>query len=99
MDIHESSELFSAEVKHSLLNRGKKNLAKLSLMLLVNCLEHASMVESVIGLVRQKYTILHYLLILLCGNEDENVRAVDKIVTFFCHVQLLRVLSHSIIYQ
>ena len=77
--------MYCAEVKIPAFTRGKKQLSKMEVD--TRQLAHIRIhVERVIGVVRQKYTILQSTLpinMIMC-DKDENISTIDKIVTICC---------------
>ena len=81
--IQESVGLYCAEVKLSPFTKGKKQLSRVEVDAAQRFSSVRKHVERVIGLVRQKYTILQSTLPinLIACSEGESVSVVDKIVT------------------
>ena len=79
--IQESVGLYCAEVKLPPFTRGKKQLSRVEIDAARRLSRVRIHVERIIGLVRQKYTILQSTLPINLIACDEDVSAVDKIVT------------------
>lgn len=78
--------MFCAEVKIPPFTRGKQQLSKLEVDSARQLAHIRIHVERVIGMVRQKYTILQSTLpinMIMCST-DEKVSTIDKIVTVCC---------------
>ena len=84
--VQDSARLYCAEVRIPPFTRGKKQLSKVEIET-ARQLSHVRIhVERVIGMIRQKYTILHSTLPInmITSSDDNNVAFVDKIVTVCC---------------
>ncbi|XP_065664562.1 uncharacterized protein LOC136086206 [Hydra vulgaris] len=84
-NIADSVGLMCAEVKIPAFTRGKKQLSAVDVESTRKIAHSRVNVERVIGLVRNKYTILKEILpvdFLMC--EADNITTVDKIVTVSC---------------
>ena len=84
--IQDKAGMFCAEVKIPPFTRGKKQLSKLEVDTTRQLSRVRIHVERVIGMVRQKYTILQSTLpvnMIMCST-DEEVSTIDKIVTICC---------------
>ena len=85
-NIHDSVGLMCAEVKLPASTRGKKQLSKMDVDKSRQLARVRIHVERVIGVVRQKYTILQSTLpvnfIMCC--DSENTSAIDKVVLICC---------------
>ena len=83
--IEKAAGMYCAEVKVPPFTRGKKQLSKLEVDT-ARQLSHVRIhVERVIGLVRQKYSILQSTLsINMLKGDEEGVSPVDKIVVICC---------------
>ena len=85
-NIQEAAGIYCAEVKIPPFTKGKKQLDQMQVDV-AHKLSHVWIhVERVIGMVRQKYTILQSTLpinMIMCEGESE-VSTVDKIVTIAC---------------
>lgn len=78
--------MFCAEVKIPPFTRGKQQLSKLEVDSARQLARIRIHVERVIGMVRQKYTILQSTLpinMIMCST-DEKVSTIDKIVAVCC---------------
>ena len=85
-NIHESAGLYCAEVKLPPFTRGKKQLSKAEVDTGRKLAHVRIHVERVIGLVRQKYSILKSTLpvnFIMC-NDGESVCAIDKVALICC---------------
>ena len=85
-NIHDSAGLYCAEVKLPTFTRGKKQLSKADVDFSRQLSRVRIHVERIIGLVRQKYTILQSTLpvnLIMC-DEEEDTSTVDKIVAICC---------------
>ena len=76
--------LYCAEVKIPSFTKGKKQLSKLEVDTTRRLAQVRIHVERVIGLVRQKYRILQSTLPINMIKCDDDLSAVDKIVTICC---------------
>ena len=76
--------LYCAEVKIPPFTKGKKQLSKLEVDTARKLAQVCIHVERVIGLVRQKYSILQSTLPINMIKCDDDLSAVDKIVTTCC---------------
>lgn len=84
-NIQESVSMYCAEVKIPPFTRGKKQLSKFEVDSSRQLSRVRIHVERVIGVIRQKYTILESRLpinMIMCHEEDYSV--IDKIVTVCC---------------
>ena len=84
--IQESAAMFCAEVKIPPFTRGKPQLSKLEVDKAHNLSQLRIHVEQIIGVVRQKYSILESTLpisMIMCKQGAKN-SPVDKIVTVSC---------------
>lgn len=84
-NIQESVSMYCAEVKIPPFTRGKKQLSKFEVDSSRQLSRVRIHVERVIGVIRQKYTILESRLpinMIMCHKEDYSV--IDKIVTVCC---------------
>ena len=84
--IQDSAGMYCAEICIPPFTKGKKQLSEIDIET-ARQLSHVRIhVEGVIGLIRQKFTILHSTLpINMLTSRDDNVVAfIDKIVTVFC---------------
>lgn len=85
-NIQESAGLYCAEVKLPPFTRGKKQLDKVDVDFARQLSRVRIHVERVIGLLRQKYTILESTLpinMIMCP-ENSDISLIDKIVTVCC---------------
>jgi hypothetical protein len=84
-DIKESVGLYCAEVKIPAFTKGKKQLSPLELEATRKIAHTRIHVERVIGLVRNKYTILQSTIpIDYLHTRNESVPTIDKITTVCC---------------
>ena len=81
-NIQEAAGMYCAEVKIPPFTKGKKQLSKMEVDSAHKLSSIRIHVERVIGMVRQKYTILQSTLPIMCGDSD--ISAVDKMVTVAC---------------
>ena len=84
-NIQEAAGMYCAEVKIPPFTKGKKQLSKMEVDSAHKLSSIRIHVERVIGMVRQKYTILQSTLpinMVMCGDSD--ISAVDKMVTVAC---------------
>ncbi len=84
--IHESAGLYCGEVKLPPFTRGKKQLSKAEVDVARDLSRVRIHVERVIGLIRQKYSILRSIQpvnFIMCG-KDEDSSTLDKIVYICC---------------
>ncbi len=84
--IQESAAMFCAEVKLPPFTRGKTQLSKLEVDTARNLSQVRIHVERIIGVVRQKYSILQSTLpikMIMC-DKDAKYSTIDKIVTIAC---------------
>ena len=89
-DIRESIGLMCAEVKIPAFTRGKKQLSPLDLEATRKIAHNRIHVERVIGLVRNKYTILQSTLpIDYLHSSSDTVPTIDKITTVCCSLSNL----------
>ena len=82
-NIHDSTGLYCAVVKLPPFTRGKKHLSKADVDFSSQLSHVCIHVEKIIGLVRQKYTILQSMLpvnFIMC-NEEEDTSTVDSLHT------------------
>ncbi|XP_065889366.1 uncharacterized protein [Dysidea avara] len=84
--IQESIGLYCAEVKLPPFTRGKKQLTKVEVDAARRLSRVRIHVERVIGMVRQKYTILQSTLpiCMLTCDDTEQLSTIDKILTICC---------------
>ena len=85
-NIHDSAGLYCAEVKLPPFTKGKKQLSKAQVDLSRQLSRVRIHVERVIGVVRQKYTILQSTLpinSIMCSELHED-SVIDKVVTVCC---------------
>ena len=85
-NIHDSAGLYCAEVKLPPFTKGKKQLSKAQVDLSRQLSRVRIHVERVIGVVRQKYTILQSTLpinSIMCSESHED-SVIDKVVTVCC---------------
>ena len=85
-NIHDSAGMYCAEVKLPPFTRGKKQLSKKEVDVSWRLSRVRIHVERVIGVVRQKYTILQSTLpinFIMCS-ETKEISAIDKVVTICC---------------
>jgi hypothetical protein len=83
--IHESAGLYCAEVKLPPFTRGKKQLCKAEVDTSRQLSRVRIHVERVIGLVRQKYSILRSIIpVNFIMNQEGGSSAIDKVVTVCC---------------
>ena len=85
-NIHESAGLYCAEVKVPPFTRGKKQLSKAEIDNSRQLSRVRIHVERVIGLVRQKYSLLRSILsinFIMCSQE-EDTSTIDKVATICC---------------
>ena len=83
--IEQAAGVYCAQVKIPPFIGGKKQLSKLE----IDCARQLSQVrihaETVIGLVRQKYSILQSTLsINMLTSDDEGISPIDKVVVICC---------------
>lgn len=83
--IQESAGLYCAEVKLPPFTKGKRQLSRFEVDAARRLSNVRIHVERVIGLVRQKYTILQSTLPvnLIACSEGETVSVIDKIITVY----------------
>ena len=84
-NIQEAAGMYCAEVKIPPFTKGKKQLSKMEVDSAHKLSSIRIHIECVIGMVRQKYTILQSTLpinMVMCGDSD--ISAVDKMVTVAC---------------
>ena len=84
--IQDSAGMYCAEVCIPPFTKGKKQLSKVEIET-ARQLSHVRIhVERVIGVIRQKFSILHSTLPvnIVTSSDDNNVSFVDKIVTVCC---------------
>ena len=85
-NIHEAAGMYCAEVKLPPYTRGKKQLSKMEIDVSRQLSRVRIHVERVIGMVRQKYTILQSILpisLIMCDSESD-ISSVDKIAVIAC---------------
>jgi len=83
--IDQAAGMYCAEVKTPPFTRGKKQLSKLEIDTAQQLSQVRIHVERVIGLVRQKYSILQSTLsIYMLKGDEEGVSPIDKIVVICC---------------
>lgn len=83
--IEESAGMYCAEVRIPPFTKGKKQLSKLKIDTAQSLSQVRIHVERVIGLVRQKYSILQSTLpISLFHSDGSSFSTADKIVTICC---------------
>jgi len=85
-NIQEAAGMYCAEVKIPPFTKGKKQLSKMEVDTARRLSSIRIHVERVIGVIRQKYTILQSTLpinMIMCGDDSE-LSAVDKMVTVAC---------------
>lgn len=85
-NIHDSVSMYCAEVKLPPFTKGKKQLSKAQVDLSRQLSRVRIHVERVIGVVRQKYTILQSTLpinSIMCSDTEED-SVIDKVVTVCC---------------
>ena len=85
-NIHDSAGMFCAEVQLPSFTKGKKQLSKAQVDMSRQLSQVRIHVERVIGVVRQKYTILQSTLpinFIMCSETEEN-SVIDKVVTVCC---------------
>ena len=85
-NIHDSASMYCAEVKLPPFTKGKKQLSKAQVDLSRQLSRVRIHVERIIGVVRQKYTILHSTLpinSIMCSEAQED-SVIDKVVTVSC---------------
>ena len=85
-DIEDSVGLHNAELKIPAFTKGKQQLCPLDVESTREIACHRIHVERVIGVVRQKYTILQSTIpvTMLAAPENENFSMIDKIVRVAC---------------
>lgn len=86
-NIHDSAGLYYAEVKLPPFTKGKLQLSQSDVDLSRQLSRVRIHVERIIGLVRQKYTILQSTIpinLIMCSDETEEDSVIDKIVTICC---------------
>jgi len=84
--IQDSAGMYCAEVKIPAFTRGKKQLRKMEVDTTRQLAHVRIHVERVIGVVRQKSTILQSTLpisLIMC-DKDKNISTINKIVTICC---------------
>jgi len=84
-NIQEAAGMYCAKVKIPPFTRGKKQLSKMDIDSARKLSSIRIHVERVIGVIRQKYTILQSTLpinMIMCGDSD--VSTADKMVTVAC---------------
>ena len=84
--VQDTVGMYCAEVKIPAFTRGKKQLSKLEVDTSCQLARLRIHVEHVIGVVRQKYTLLENTLpinMIMCG-DGESISTIDKIVTVCC---------------
>ena len=85
-NIHEAAGMYCAEVKLPPYTRGKKQLSKMEIDVSRQLSRVRIHVEWVIGMLRQKYTILQSILpisLIMCDSESD-ISSVDKIAVIAC---------------
>lgn len=85
-NIQDAAGMYCAEVKLPPYTKGKKQLSQMEVDVARRLSRVRIHVERVIGMVRQKYTILQSTLpinMIMC-HVDSEVSTVDKIVTVAC---------------
>ena len=78
--------MYCAEVKLPPFTKGKKQLSKKEVDVFRQLSRVRIHVKRVIGVVRQKYTVLQSMLpvnFIMCS-ETEDISAIDKVVTISC---------------
>ena len=86
-NIQEAAGMYCAEVKLPPFTKGKKQLSQMEIDVARKLSRVRIYVERVIGVVRQKYTILQSTLpinMIIMSEEDSDISSVDKIVTVAC---------------
>ena len=85
-NIQEAAGLYCAEVKLPPFTRGKKQLERVDVDLARRLSRVRIHVERVIGLLRQKYTLLESTLPInmIMSPENSDISVIDKIVTVCC---------------
>ena len=84
--IQDSAGMYCTEVRIPPFTKGKKQLSKVEIET-ARQLSHVRIhVERVIGVIRQKFSILHLTLLvnIIASSDDNDVSFVDKIVTVCC---------------
>ena len=84
--VQDTVGMYCAEVKIPAFTHGKKQLSKLEVDTSCQLARLRIHVERVIGVVRQKYTLLENTLpinMIMCG-DGESISTMDKIVTVCC---------------
>ena len=82
--IEEVAGMYCAEVRIPPFTKGKKQLSKLEIDTTRSLSQVRIYVERIIGLVRQKYSILSSTLPIYMFRSDESFSTADKIVTICC---------------
>ena len=84
-NIQEAAGMYCAEVKIPPFTKGKKQLSQMEIDVAQKLSRVQIHMERVIGVVRQKFTILQSTLpINMIMSEDSEISTVDKIVTVAC---------------
>ena len=84
--VQESVGMYCAEVKIAPFTRGNKQLSKFEIDTSRQLSRVRIHVERVIGVIRQKYTILESRLpinMIMCA-EEEDISIIDKVITVSC---------------
>ena len=85
-NIHDSASMYCARVQLPLFTRGKNQLSKEEVDVSRQLSRVRIHVERVIGVVRQKYTILQSTLpvnFIMCS-KNQDISVIDKVVTICC---------------
>ena len=83
--IEQAAGIYCAEVRIPSFTKGKKQLSKMEVDTARQLAQVRIPVERIIGLVRQKYSILQSTLpINMIKADDEDTSAADKIVIICC---------------
>jgi len=84
--IQDSAGLYCAEVRIPPFTKGKSQLSKIEIENACQLSHVCIHVERLIGVIRQKFSLLHSTLpiSIIASSEDDGVSFIDKIVTICC---------------
>ena len=84
--IHEGAGLYCAEVKIPPFTHGKRQLDRVEIEKSRQLSAVRIHVERIIGLVRQKYSILNSTLPInfIMNNDEDGLSMIDKVITICC---------------
>jgi len=85
--IQDSAGLYCAEVHIPPFTKGKSQLSKIEIENARQLLHVSIHVECVIGVIRQKFSMLHSILpiSIIASSDDDGVSFINKIVTICCN--------------